>query len=166
MCFLLSNDPQDLSEDEAKGLSPGLCYLEYVCQILEEFAEQQRHNQAVQRQKNSLQTHLKVEACPAEPVVEVSHQVGFINPAQVGVLKWCCGAFESNEDSCLTAFQAFDSCQTDSGAASKREERSPSERRHPRPLHRHFRQRSASDANVATLHLSESQPTCLLHLHI
>lgn len=72
-----SNHPQDLSGDEAKGLSPGLCYLEHVCQMLEEFAEQQWHNQALQREKNSPQTPLKGEACRAGPVVEASRQVGF-----------------------------------------------------------------------------------------
>lgn len=139
-CFLLSN-LQDLSEGEANGLSPGFCYLEHVCQMLEEFAEQQRHNQALQRQKTGLQTR---------------------------------PAGEASAGSCLSAFQPFDSCQTDSGAAatsaqrqeSKREERSTGERRRPRNLHGHFRQRSASDANVSTLHLSESQPTRLLCFHI
>lgn len=100
-CSLLSDDPQDLSEDEAKGLSPGLCYLEHVCQRLEEFAEQQRHNQALQRQKNALKMHLEAEAGQAEPVLEVSHQVGFINLARVGVLVWCCGLKRTRTLVCL-----------------------------------------------------------------
>lgn len=80
MCLvLLSNPPQDLSEDEGTGLSPGLCYLEQVCQMLEEFAQQQRHNQAVQRQREAQQTRLGVGACQAEPLVELSRQVGFVN---------------------------------------------------------------------------------------
>lgn len=37
--------------------------------MLEEFAQQQRHNQARQRQGDDLQTHLEAEACPAEPAV-------------------------------------------------------------------------------------------------
>lgn len=45
---------QELSEEEGKGLSPGLSYLEQVCQMLEEIARQQMHNQALQREMNAL----------------------------------------------------------------------------------------------------------------
>lgn len=38
--------------------------------MLEEFAEQQRHIQALQTQRNALQMQLEAEACPAEPAVE------------------------------------------------------------------------------------------------
>lgn len=46
----LFNDLQDLREEEVRGLSPGLCYLENVCQMLEEFARQQAHKQEVQKE--------------------------------------------------------------------------------------------------------------------
>lgn len=47
--------------------------------MLEEFAQQQRHNQAVQRQREAQQTRPGVGACQAEPLVELSRQVGFVN---------------------------------------------------------------------------------------
>lgn len=46
---------QDLSEEEGRGLSPGLSYLEQVCQTLEEFARQQMRSQALQREMDALQ---------------------------------------------------------------------------------------------------------------
>lgn len=36
-------------------MSPGLCYLEQVCQMLEEIARQQMHSQALQMEMNALQ---------------------------------------------------------------------------------------------------------------
>eukprot|EP00066_Takifugu_rubripes_P014000 XP_011603266.1 PREDICTED: uncharacterized protein LOC105416588 isoform X2 [Takifugu rubripes] len=125
---------EDLSEEGANGLSPGLCYLEHVCQMLEEFADQQRHKRALQRGRSGLQEHQEVEVSQEE----VSQE------------------------------EASDSCRTDSGAADstgqrledQSQERSPVERRLQRPPHRHFRQRSASDANVATLHLRMKDAGC------
>lgn len=78
----LSNDLQDLSEEGAKRLSPGLCYLELVCQRLEDFAEQQRHNRALQREGNALQEQQEEEVSWAEAGMKVSQQVGFVNLAR------------------------------------------------------------------------------------
>lgn len=73
----------------------------------------------------------------------------------------------------LSLFQALDACQSDSRAADddvsscrrlenkkKSAQQSSSEPQRRKDYHRHFRQRSASDANIATLHLSESYFTC------
>ena len=108
---------------------------------MERFAKQ-LHNQALHRQAEDL--HPKAEpilevshqACQAEPVLEVSHQACQAEP----VLE--------------VSHQA---CQAEPGAENPRGEASPSDRRQPRPLHQHFRQRSASD--VAALRLRESQST-------
>ncbi|XP_051269314.1 uncharacterized protein si:dkey-106l3.7 [Dicentrarchus labrax] len=53
---------EDLGEEEGKGLSPGLCYLEQVCQMLEEIARKQMHNQALQMETNALREHQDMEA--------------------------------------------------------------------------------------------------------
>nr|XP_046231639.1 uncharacterized protein si:dkey-106l3.7 [Scatophagus argus] len=53
---------EDLSETEEKGLSPGLSYLEEVCQMLEEIARKQMHNQALQMGMNVLQEYQDMEA--------------------------------------------------------------------------------------------------------
>lgn len=91
-CSLLSNDLQDLSEEGTNGLSPGLCYLEHVCQMLEEFADQQRHKRALQRGRSGLQEHQEVEVSQEEvsqeeAAVKASLQVGFRNLA---ALMACC----------------------------------------------------------------------------
>lgn len=52
---------QELSEKEGKGLSPGLSYLEQVCQMLEEAARQQMHNQALRREMSTLREHQDTE---------------------------------------------------------------------------------------------------------
>lgn len=52
---------QDLGEEEGKGLSPGLSYLEQVCQMLEEVARQQMHNQALQMDTNAPREHQDTE---------------------------------------------------------------------------------------------------------
>lgn len=71
-----------------------------------------------------------------------------------------------------TLFQALDACQSDSQAADDdvsscrrlenkgSAQQSSSEPQHRKDYHRHFRQRSASDTNIATLPLSESYFTC------
>ncbi|KAM9840990.1 uncharacterized protein ACBR49_014513 [Aulostomus maculatus] len=53
---------EDLGKEDMMGLSPGLCYLEQVCQMLEEFARQQMHSQALQLETDSLQERQDVQA--------------------------------------------------------------------------------------------------------
>lgn len=52
---------QDLGEEEGKGLSPGLSYLEHVCQMLEEIARQQINNRALQMEMDAQRTHQDME---------------------------------------------------------------------------------------------------------
>ncbi|XP_026153692.1 uncharacterized protein LOC113124797 [Mastacembelus armatus] len=50
------------SEEERKDLSPGLRYLEQVCQMLEEIARQQMDNRALQMERNGLWGHEDMQA--------------------------------------------------------------------------------------------------------
>lgn len=108
---------------EKAELSPGLVYLEHVCQMLEEIARQQLQSNALQMEEEAL--------------VEVQ---------------------EPQEK------QAAGTCQTDAEAAEREVPRKSFEKtnvepnssvpqqRRDKPLG-HFRQRSASDTNLASLHL-------------
>ncbi|KAG7223940.1 hypothetical protein INR49_015196, partial [Caranx melampygus] len=57
--FLPQRHTLDLvdGEGERTGLSPGLDYLEQVCQMLEEIARQQMHNRALQTEMDALREH-------------------------------------------------------------------------------------------------------------
>ncbi|MEQ2286843.1 hypothetical protein AMECASPLE_006598 [Ameca splendens] len=48
---------QDCGVFEGKELSPGLCYLEWVCQKMEQYAKQQMQNQTLQMETDALQEH-------------------------------------------------------------------------------------------------------------
>ncbi|XP_060916843.1 uncharacterized protein si:dkey-106l3.7 isoform X2 [Labrus mixtus] len=50
-----------LGEEKKKELSPGLLYLEQVCQMLEEIARQQMHSQALQKEMDALREHEELE---------------------------------------------------------------------------------------------------------
>ncbi|XP_042365621.1 uncharacterized protein si:dkey-106l3.7 [Plectropomus leopardus] len=52
---------EDFGEEGRPGLSPGLCYLEQVCQMLEEVARQQMHSRALQMETDALREHQDVE---------------------------------------------------------------------------------------------------------
>ncbi|TKS84567.1 hypothetical protein D9C73_018665 [Collichthys lucidus] len=62
---IVNQSAQDLGEEEVNGLSPGLCYLEQVCQMLEEIARQQMHSQALRMEMNALQECQDSEALNA-----------------------------------------------------------------------------------------------------
>ncbi|XP_041667733.1 uncharacterized protein si:dkey-106l3.7 isoform X2 [Cheilinus undulatus] len=51
-----------LGDEKRKDLSPGLCYLEQVCQMLEEIARQQMHSRALQMEMDALREHQEMEA--------------------------------------------------------------------------------------------------------
>ncbi|XP_042251666.1 uncharacterized protein si:dkey-106l3.7 isoform X1 [Thunnus maccoyii] len=53
---------EDLGEEVRTALSPGLNYLEQVCQMLEEIARQQMHNRALQMEMDALQEHQDTQA--------------------------------------------------------------------------------------------------------
>ncbi|XP_031711714.1 uncharacterized protein LOC116388188 [Anarrhichthys ocellatus] len=52
---------EDLGEQEGTRLSPGFCYLEQVCQMLEEVARQQMHSRALQMETDALREHQNIE---------------------------------------------------------------------------------------------------------
>lgn len=68
--FVAHSSVQDLNEEEGKGLSPGLCYLEQVCQMLEEIAKRQMHNQALQRETDALGKHKEAGLNQVNSVME------------------------------------------------------------------------------------------------
>ncbi|XP_032395565.1 uncharacterized protein si:dkey-106l3.7 isoform X2 [Etheostoma spectabile] len=53
---------EDLGKEERNGLSPGFCYLEHVCQKLEEIARKQMHSRALQMEKDAQWEHQDMEA--------------------------------------------------------------------------------------------------------
>ncbi|XP_071322306.1 uncharacterized protein [Trachinotus anak] len=61
--------PEELGEEERAGLSPGLSYLEQVCQMLEGIARQQMHNLALQTEVDALrelQDTQALDTCQSE----------------------------------------------------------------------------------------------------
>ncbi|XP_019937397.2 uncharacterized protein [Paralichthys olivaceus] len=113
---------EELGDKDMSGMSPGLRYLEQVCQMLEEIARQQIQNQALQMEMDALREHEDV--------------------------------------------QAPGSCHTDSGAAEEdehveNEEHSSSEgQQFKTNPYGHFRQRSASDTTLTSLHLRQIKSDC------
>ncbi|XP_032395564.1 uncharacterized protein si:dkey-106l3.7 isoform X1 [Etheostoma spectabile] len=56
---------EDLGKEERNGLSPGFCYLEHVCQKLEEIARKQMHSRALQMEKDAQWEHQDMEVSQA-----------------------------------------------------------------------------------------------------
>ncbi|XP_037340523.1 uncharacterized protein si:dkey-106l3.7 [Pungitius pungitius] len=119
---------QDLDERERAPLSPGLRYLEQVCQMLEEIARQQMRSRALQMETDALQ-----------------------------------------EDQNIEVDQAPATCQRDSKSAKEELTfcpKNPKSAEHSEALpgrdhlHRHFRQRSASDTNISTLYRRKLKADC------
>ncbi|MEQ2197216.1 hypothetical protein XENOCAPTIV_025766 [Xenoophorus captivus] len=54
---VMSADRRNCGVFEGKELSPGLCYLEWVCQKMEQYAKQQMQNQTLQMETDALQEH-------------------------------------------------------------------------------------------------------------
>ncbi|XP_033832280.1 uncharacterized protein si:dkey-106l3.7 [Periophthalmus magnuspinnatus] len=105
--------PKVLTGAEKSELSPGLQYLEQVCQMLEEYAQEQLHHNT---------QHTK--ALEEEQVAGTCH-------------------FEAVEKEELCQSSEETQLDPSSSVPQQRRER----------LHGHFRQRSASDTNLASLHL-------------
>ncbi|KAA8584237.1 hypothetical protein FQN60_008022, partial [Etheostoma spectabile] len=59
---IVNQSAQDLGKEERNGLSPGFCYLEHVCQKLEEIARKQMHSRALQMEKDAQWEHQDMEA--------------------------------------------------------------------------------------------------------
>ncbi|KAM7369084.1 hypothetical protein PAMP_013381 [Pampus punctatissimus] len=119
---------QDLGEEVRTGLSPGLKYLEQVCQMLEEIARQQMHNRALQMEINALQEH---------------------QDTQVPDTCQCdCKALEDD----------LSSCQRLENEVEEHVSSEPQQKKHH--PYRHFRQRSASDTTIATLHSRKLKADC------
>ncbi|XP_011480164.1 uncharacterized protein LOC105355242 isoform X2 [Oryzias latipes] len=104
---------EDKRVEDKKELSPGLWYLEQVCQFLEDIAQKRINNQIVQMDTDSV--------CK-----------------------------EGTQDDSTGAETNLPSCQS---LENKDNTSTSSDTRQPKS--RHFRQRSASDTTLATLHLGK-----------
>ncbi|KAK7896290.1 hypothetical protein WMY93_021615 [Mugilogobius chulae] len=111
--------PKVSSEAEKPELSPGLQYLEQVCQMLEEYARDQLHH-------NTLHS---------EPIEEAQEEQA-------------AGSCQSEE----ADGEAEESCVSLNNTQTHRSNSEAQQRPRERPFG-HFRQRSASDTNLASLHL-------------
>ncbi|XP_068561583.1 uncharacterized protein si:dkey-106l3.7 [Cebidichthys violaceus] len=113
---------EDLGEQEETRLSPGLCYLEQVCQMLEEIARQQMHSRVLQMETDAQRERQNTEVNQA------------LNSCQS----------DSN-----AAEEELSFCQSLENTESAEPSEAPPRRDYP---YGHFRQRSASDTNISTLH--------------
>uniref|UniRef100_G3PYX6 Si:dkey-106l3.7 n=2 Tax=Gasterosteus aculeatus TaxID=69293 RepID=G3PYX6_GASAC len=120
---------QDLGERDRALLSPGLRYLEQVCQMLEEFARQQMGSRALQMETNALREDQNTEVDQA--------------PATC-------------QRDCKAAEEELSFCLKNNTKRAEHSEAQPG-RNHP---HSHFRQRSASDTTLSTLHRRRLNADC------
>ncbi|XP_075901056.1 uncharacterized protein LOC142900573 isoform X3 [Nelusetta ayraudi] len=144
---------EDLSEEEGRELSPGLSYLEQVCRTLEEFARQQMNRPAAvglhehgdmesRRQHNTADVVWLPSGLRLNQTLTFSSSAAFQDPDG------------SLVDSLLPPADDVIVCSghtLESGSAQASSS-APQRRKY---CQRHFRQRSVSDANLATLHLRE-----------
>ncbi|XP_062269543.1 uncharacterized protein si:dkey-106l3.7 [Platichthys flesus] len=114
--------PEELGEEDMTGLSPGLCYLEQVCQMLENIARQKIQNRALRMEMDALRELKDVQAPDScQPDCQDAEEDGHV---------------ESEEPSFSEAQQV------------------------KRNSYGHFRQRSASDTMLTTLHLRQIKSDC------
>ncbi|XP_070844605.1 uncharacterized protein [Chaetodon trifascialis] len=125
--FNAQQSVQVLGEEEGKVLSPGLSYLEQVCQMLEDTARQQMHNQALQMDMKAWRQHQDLEA------------------------------FSTCQSDSKAAEEDLSSCRSFESTDFSRLNSSEPQRRKG---YRHFRQRSASDTTLATLHFRALNADC------
>ncbi|XP_078127187.1 uncharacterized protein LOC144531115 isoform X1 [Sander vitreus] len=123
---------EDLGEKDRNGLSPGLCYLEQVCQILEEIAGKQMHSRALQMEIDAQWEHQDMKVSQALDICQSDSKA---------------------------AEEALSSCQIPENTESA--EHSSNERQQSKDYpYRHFRQRSASDTNITTLQFRRLNADC------
>ncbi|KAM3600022.1 uncharacterized protein V6R79_015929 [Siganus canaliculatus] len=121
-----------LGEEVDKRLSPGLYYLEQVCQMLEEIARQQINNQALPEEK-SLQEHPDMEESEVPDV--------------------CLSDLKAADEEGVSSCQRFEMTESVEPSSSKSQQQK-------NPHHRHFRQRSLSDTSVAMMHVGKLNADC------
>ncbi|XP_040013980.1 uncharacterized protein si:dkey-106l3.7 isoform X2 [Xiphias gladius] len=119
----------ELGEEESTGLSPGLNYLEQVCQMLEGIARQQMHNRALRMEMDALREHQDAQA---------PHICQRDSKAAGEDLSLC------------QRLENIENAEHNSSEPQQQKDNS----------YRHFRQRSASDTTIATLHLRKMKSDC------
>lgn len=181
-------------------MSPGLCYLEQVCQMLEEIARKQMRSRAIQTEMDALREHENMELSQVKDIHVFAMQLRKLSTDWVSMIYkhemslsswwWQDVSLQPYELTIVYPFtwlfQAVDTCQTPDFKAAAEEdlssyqtpdfkaaaeenlssyqslentqsaEQSPTEPQQRKDSSsRHFRQRSASDTNISTMHLSE-----------
>ncbi|KAM4527311.1 uncharacterized protein PAE49_024216 isoform 2-T2 [Odontesthes bonariensis] len=126
---------EGLGMEDRKELSPGLCYLEQVCQMLEDIARQQMHNQVLQEETETLEQ---------QQDTQVSHVM----------------SLQKVPETCQSDSGAID---MDPSICNKHENAENTESISSKPQQQksqHFRQRSVSDTTSTTLHLRKLNANC------
>ncbi|XP_030005036.1 uncharacterized protein LOC115429587 [Sphaeramia orbicularis] len=122
---------EDFAGEQNTELSPGLMYLEQVCQMLEEIARKQMHNRVLQTEMEALQEHQEMQILSQ-------------------TVDTCQGDAEAEEETIYCPkLESTEVVQNSSDALQHKE--------YP---NRHMRQRSASDTNLTTLHLRRLKADC------
>ncbi|GAA6216989.1 uncharacterized protein LOC108879277 isoform X1 [Lates japonicus] len=132
----LSYDKQrseGLGEEEQKELSPGLSYLQEVCQMLEDIAKQKMHNRALQAEMDALREHPDTQVKQAADTCQSDSK-----------------AAEENLSSCLERLENTDNSEHNTSEPQQQKNKP----------YGHFRQRSASDTTIAALHLRKMSSDC------
>lgn len=166
---------------EARVLSPGLLYLEQVCQILEDIAKQQMQNRETQAEFDTLCEHQELQVSQVNSVTTEHFTMRHSWDIQLRDVdrdsqRWQVvplllpeGWYDLKHEDIvflLTSGQAAGSCHPEAGDEltfrqgvrndENRVHRATDPQQRKKYQHGHFRQRSASDTTIATLHLSES----------
>lgn len=78
---------QDIGEEERNGLSPGLFYLEQVCQMLEEIARKQMHSRALKMEIDAQWEHQDIEVSQVKTFMYL-HLCKAIKRLSVSTMHW------------------------------------------------------------------------------
>ncbi|XP_049460760.1 uncharacterized protein si:dkey-106l3.7 isoform X3 [Epinephelus fuscoguttatus] len=123
---------EDLGEEARTGMSPGLRYLEDMCQMLEKIAREQMHSRVLQMEMDTLQEHEDMEVSQAPDT--------------------CQGDSDAAEED-LTSCQSLGNTESEEQTSSVPQQR--------KEFHYgHFRKRSASDTNLSKMHLRNLDADC------
>ncbi|XP_069020103.1 uncharacterized protein [Embiotoca jacksoni] len=120
---------EGLGVEERKDLSPGLSYLEQVCQMLEEIAKHQMHNRSSQMETDALWEH---------------------QDTQMNQAPDSCQSDSTAAEEDLCSWQRLETADNTEHSSGEQQQRK----------YGHFRQRSASDTALATLHLRKLNANC------
>ncbi|XP_074473241.1 uncharacterized protein LOC141757000 [Sebastes fasciatus] len=137
-------------EEAVTLMSPGLCYLEQVCQMLEEIARKQMRSRAIQTEMDALREHENMELSQA---VDTCQTPDFKAAAEEDLSSYQTPDFKAAAEENLSSYQSLENTQSAEQSPTEPQQRKDSSSRH-------FRQRSASDTNISTMHLRKLNANC------